>query len=100
MENKIYELLKDYPELQTQYLFYNCFIISSEQLMSNYEECQKKFKDNLKDVEIYCTPQYIYTKNAKNPLFKKINENNSPNYIKRAYILLQFFIKMFKSKRK
>ena len=55
MENKIYDSLKDYPELEAQYLFYNCFIISSNKLMPIYEKWNKKFGDNLKNIEIYYT---------------------------------------------
>ena len=59
--DEIYECLKDYPDLIQQYKFYNCLIISSDEIYTHYDEAQRKYKNNLRNIEIYYCAQIIYT---------------------------------------
>ena len=70
---ELYESLKDYPELRLQYLFYNCFIISSEEMNELYERAKSKQIKKFNDVEIYYSPDYLYQKNPNNSAFDKIS---------------------------
>ena len=71
MEMELYESLKDYPELRLQYLFYNCFIISSEEMNQLYERAKSKQIKKFNDVEIYYSPDYLYQKNPNIQYLKK-----------------------------
>ena len=46
--------LKEYPVLQKQYLFFNCFVISSDKTMLFYKKAQA-YNKNLNDIEIHYT---------------------------------------------
>ena len=64
MEIDIYESLSNFPELRLQYLFYNCFIISSDEMNNLYESAKSKQIEKFNDVEIYYSPK-IYMTNVQ-----------------------------------
>ena len=97
---EILEFLKKYPELRLQYLFFNCFVISSKESMINYLIAKSEDKTNLKDIEIYYTPEYLYSLEKDAPIFDRINTQKIKKILllERTYFLLSIFIKMFKNK--
>lgn len=60
-KSNILKFLEDFNELKMQYLFLNCFVISSDKIYRQHKEAQKKIK-NLNDIETYYTPEYLYKK--------------------------------------
>jgi len=81
MEIDIYESLSNFPELRLQYLFYNCFIISSDEMNNLYESAKSKQIEKFNDVEIYYSPNYLYDKCPNNPAFERINSQIEKNFI-------------------
>ena len=73
MEKDLYESLRNYPLLRLQYLFYNCFIISSDEINNLYESAKNDQIKKFNDVEIYYSPNYLYKKYPNNSAFEKIN---------------------------
>ena len=100
-KDDIQKLLKDYPELENQYLFFNCFIISSNEIMNLYKQAQAKHIKKLNDIEIYYTPNYLYKIKNQDKIFEQINKQiKKILFFKRTYILLSIFINLCKSKRR
>ena len=96
-----YELMKDYPELQEQYLFYNCFIISSKEIMSLYEEVKIKYSKYIENIEVYYTPNYLYGKDPKNSIFEIINQQKDQIYyfLREHIFYFQFLLKCLNDKK-
>ena len=99
---ELYESLKDYPELRLQYLFYNCFIISSEEMNELYENAKSKQIKKFNDVEIYYSPDYLYQKNPNNPVFEKINSQIKKKFyfLKEHIFYYQYLLLLIESKEK
>ena len=99
---ELYESLKDYPELRLQYLFYNCFIISSEEMNELYENAKSKQIKKFNDVEIYYSPDYLYQKNPNNSVFKKINSQIKKKFyfLKEHIFYYQYLLLLIESKEK
>jgi len=102
MEMELYESLKDYPELRLQYLFYNCFIISSEEMNQLYERAKSKQIKKFNDVEIYYSPDYLYQKNPNNSVFEKINSQIKKKFyfLKEHIFYYQYLLLLIESKEK
>ena len=102
MEIELYESLKDYPELRLQYLFYNCFIISSEEMNELYENAKSKQIKKFNDVEIYYSPDYLYQKNPNNSVFEKINSQIKKKFyfLKEHIFYYQYLLLLIESKEK
>ena len=102
MEMELYESLKDYPELRLQYLFYNCFIISSEEMSELYERAKSKQIKKFNDVEIYYSPDYLYQKNPNNSVFEKINSQIKKKFyfLKEHIFYYQYLLLLIESKEK
>ena len=99
---ELYESLKDYPELRLQYLFYNCFIISSEEMNELYENAKSKQIKKFNDVEIYYSPDYLYQKNPNNSVFEKINSQIKKKFyfLKEHIFYYQYLLLLIESKEK
>ena len=99
---ELYESLKDYPELRLQYLFYNCFIISSEEMNQLYERAKSKQIKKFNDVEIYYSPDYLYQKNPNNSVFEKINSQIKKKFyfLKEHIFYYQYLLLLIESKEK
>lgn len=99
---ELYESLKDYPELRLQYLFYNCFIISSEEMNELYERAKSKQIKKFNDVEIYYSPDYLYQKNPNNSVFEKINSQIKKKFyfLKEHIFYYQYLLLLIESKEK
>ena len=99
---ELYESLKDYPELRLQYLFYNCFIISSEEMNQLYERAKSKQIKKFNDVEIYYSPDYLYQKNPNNSAFEKINSQIKKKFyfLKEHIFYYQYLLLLIESKEK
>ena len=99
---ELYESLKDYPELRLQYLFYNCFIISSEEMNELYERAKSKQIKKFNDVEIYYSPDYLYQKNPTNSVFEKINSQIKKKFyfLKEHIFYYQYLLLLIESKEK
>ena len=99
---ELYESLKDYPELRLQYLFYNCFIISSEEMNELYERAKSKQIKKFNDVEIYYSPDYLYQKNLNNSVFEKINSQIKKKFyfLKEHIFYYQYLLLLIESKEK
>ena len=102
MEMELYESLKDYPELRLQYLFYNCFIISSEEMNELYERAKSKQIKKFNDVEIYYSPDYLYQKNPNNSAFDKISLQIKKKFyfLKEHIFYYQYLLLLIESKEK
>jgi len=74
------EFLKDYPELRMQYVFNNCFVISSDKIKSIYQRAQRIHKNHLNDVEIYYSPNYLYKIKPDNSIFDMVNKQSNKNF--------------------
>ena len=104
MEDKIdiKDFLNDYPELKIQYVFFNCFIISSNQIFSIYKRAKANQKDIFDNIEIYFTPNYLYSKNKDNPIFDKINEQGEEEkyyFLKEHIFYYQYLLSCAKAKQ-
>ena len=99
---ELYESLKDYPELRLQYLFYNCFIISSEEMNELYERAKSKQIKKFNDVEIYYSPDYLYQKNPNNSAFDKISLQIKKKFyfLKEHIFYYQYLLLLIESKEK
>ena len=99
---ELYESLKDYPELRLQYLFYNCFIISSEEMNQLYERAKSKQIKKFNDVEIYYSPDYLFQKNPNNSVFEKINSQIKKKFyfLKEHIFYYQYLLLLIESKEK
>ena len=99
---ELYESLKDYPELRLQYLFYNCFIISSEEMNQLYERAKSKQIKKFNDVEIYYSPDYLYQKDPNNSVFEKINSKIKKKFyfLKEHIFYYQYLLLLIESKEK
>ena len=97
----LYKFLKDYPKLQQQYVFYNCFIISSKEIMSQYKEAGIKGTNYIKDIEVYFTPNYLYNNDPSNSIFKMINHQKEKKYyfLKEHIFYYQFLLKCLDDKK-
>ena len=95
------EFLKKYPELRLQYLFFNCFVISSKESMINYLIAKSEHKTNLKDIEIYYTPEYLYSLEKDAPIFDRINTQKIKKYyyLKEHIFYYQYLLKCLKTKK-
>ena len=76
---KISAYTKDFLELQKQYLFFNCYVISSEKKMLVYRN-NAKYNKNVDNIEVYYTPNYLYNKMKNNPIFQQIKNQENPHY--------------------
>ena len=96
----ILEFLLDYPQLRLQYLFFNCFVISSKEDKSIYDRAKRNHINNLKKVEVYFTPNYLYDINKKASIFKKINQqiNKKFYYLKEHIFYYQYLLRCLKAK--
>ena len=100
-ENKvdILELLKDYPVLKMQYLFLNCFVISSDDILFLYKKAQENIKI-LNNIETYYTPEYLYKIKKDDPIFEIINKqvNKTYYYLKEHIFYYQYLLRCLKVK--
>ena len=98
-EDKVLEFLNNYPALKLQYLFLNCFVISSNYILSQINEAQEKMK-SLKKIEIYYTPKYLYENKIDNQIFNIINnqENKRYYYLKDHIFYYQYLLRCLKAK--
>ena len=96
----ILKFLENYPDLQLQYLFLNCFVISSKEIMSLYKKAKLNQKNNLDNVEIYYTPKYLYEIKKDNPIFEIINKqvNKKYYYLKEHIFYYQYLLRCIKIK--
>ena len=99
---ELYESLKDFPRLRMQYLFYNCFIISSEEMNTLYEIAKGEKIKKLNDVEIYYSPDYLYKKYPGNSAFEKINSQIPKKFyfLKEHIFYYQYLLLLIESKEK
>lgn len=98
---ELYESLKNFPILRLQYLFYNCFIISSKEMNTLYESAKFQIK-KLNDVEIYYSPDYLYEKYPNNSAFERINSQNEKKFyfLKEHIFYYQYLLFLTESKEK
>ena len=96
----IKNILKEYAELEKQYLFFNCFVISSDEIKILYEKAKEKYNNYLKNIEIYYTPDYLFKKNQYNPIFDQINKQKHKDYyfLKEHVFYYQYLLKCLKVK--
>ena len=99
-EIDIQEFLKDYPLLKMQYLFFNCFIISSDDIMSIYKRAKFNHFKNLNNIEIYYTPNYLYKIKSEDKIFDIINQQMNKKYyfLKEHIFYYQFLLKCLRVK--
>lgn len=102
MEKDLYESLRNYPLLRLQYLFYNCFIISSDEINNLYESAKNEQIKKFNDVEIYYSPNYLYKKYPNNSAFEKINSQIEKKFyfLKEHIFYYQYLLLFTKSKEK
>ena len=99
---ELYESLKNFPILRLQYLFYNCFIISSKEMNTLYESAKCQQIKKLNDVEIYYSPCYLYEKYPNNSAFERINSQNEKKFyfLKEHIFYYQYLLLLTESKEK
>lgn len=99
---ELYESLKNFPILRLQYLFYNCFIISSKEMNTLYESAKGQQIKKLNDVEIYYSPDYLYEKYPNNSAFERINSQNEKKFyfLKEHIFYYQYLLLLTESKEK
>ena len=73
-------LFKHSEILKNQYLFFNCFIISSDKINSLIEKEKISKIDKLNNIEIYYAPNYLYSIKPQNKIFENINSQNDKRY--------------------
>lgn len=100
----IYKFLEVFPGLKQQYVFYNCFIISSKKLSEEYEKAKSQ-KEKIKcfdEIEIYFTPNYLYEKDPKNEIFNIITQQKEPKFyfLKEHIFYYKFLLKCLDDKKK
>ena len=105
MEEKIdetNEILKNYPDLKNQYLFNKCFVVSSKELNDNYKETLEKYENNIKDIEIYYSPDYLYKQFPKSSLFDIINNQTNKDFyfLKEHIFYYRYLLECIKAKEK
>ena len=98
-KSNILKFLEDFNELKMQYLFLNCFVISSDKIYRQHKEAQKKIK-NLNDIETYYTPEYLYKKKKDDPMFELINKQSKKRfyYLKEHIFYYQYLLRCLKVK--
>ena len=97
----ILEFLQKYPDLRLQYLFLNCFVISSKETMINYFIAKSEHKTRLNGIEIYYSPEYLYTLEKDAPIFDRINAQKTKKYyyLKEHIFYYQYLLKCLKIKK-
>ena len=97
----IKEFLEDFYELKEQYLFFDCFIISSQHFMNLYQRAQEKANEKFNNIEIYYTPNYLYDKNKNNQIFEQINKQVNKNFyfLKEHIFYYQYLLQCIQLKK-
>ena len=97
----ILEFLQKYPDLRLQYLFLNCFVISSKETMINYFIAKSEHKTHLNGIEIYYSPEYLYALEKDAPIFDRINAQKTKKYyyLKEHIFYYQYLLKCLKIKK-
>ena len=73
-------LFKHSEILKNQYLFFNCFIISSDKINSLIGKEKISKINKLNNIEIYYAPNYLYSIKPENKIFENINSQNDKRY--------------------
>ena len=101
-KNLIKDILKElnnFQNLKYQYLFYECFIISSKEINQELEEAKKRNIKNLDKVKFYYTPDYLHILDSKNKIFYIKNNNNfllqEKFYFLKEHIFYYSFLETF-----
>ena len=97
----IKEFLKDFYELKEQYLFFDCFIISSQHFMNLYRRAQEKANEKFNNIEIYYTPNYLYDKKKNDQIFEQINKQENKNFyfLKEHIFYYQYLLQCIQLKK-
>ena len=97
----IKEFLNDYSQLKKQYLFFDCFIISSDNIMYLYQRAKKKENINFKNVEIYYTPKYLFNIKRRNQIFDIINRQKMKKfyYLREHIFYYQYLLQCLQLKK-
>ena len=97
----IKEFLNDYSQLKKQYLFFDCFIISSDNIMYLYQKAKKKENINFKNVEIYYTPKYLFNIKRRNQIFDIINRQKMKKfyYLREHIFYYQYLLQCLQLKK-
>ena len=69
--------MKEFPLLKQQFLFYNCFIISSDEAKSSYDKVIIKYKE-LNGINLFYKADYLYLKYTNDNIFTIKNGNEMP----------------------
>ena len=88
------------PELLKQYIFLNCFVISSDRILTLYGIARIKQKNSTKKIEVYFTPEFLYKIHKKDLILQKINENEEKFYYLKEHIFYyKYLLNYFQEKK-